>query len=58
MYERRKEDRRAPALTAHYGEAMKLIAETKYTGWYMVHCHEGVPQRIELPNPVGIQMTR
>lgn len=58
MYERRKADRRTPALTAGYDDAVRLIRETKYTGWYMVHAHEGVPQRIEFPNPVGIELSR
>lgn len=53
--EQRKGERRRPTVVLNCDEAMKFIADSKYTGCFIVHAAEGVVKRIELPNPNGWQ---
>lgn len=57
LSDRRKADRRVPAITAPYEGAVDMIREMKYTGETVTHWIDGVPKRIEFPNPVGIHLS-
>lgn len=36
-------------------DALKMIADNKYTGMFIGHAAEGVVKKIEIPNPAGWQ---
>lgn len=51
--ERRQAERRRPTVILNCADAMKFIADHKYTGCFIAHAAEGVVKRIEIPNPAG-----
>lgn len=52
-FERRQAERRKPTVILDANEAWRLIKAAGYTGCFIGHAHEGVIQRIEIPNPKG-----
>lgn len=58
LMERRKQERRAPAAIMPYDDAVRDLRAMKYTGKTVTDWAEGVEKKIEIPNPVIIEVTR
>ena len=56
--ERRRADRRVPTYFANMAQVERNLHEAKYTGITITHWADGLPKRIEFPNPVGIEVSR
>lgn len=57
LFERRSGERRTPAMSTTPAMAEAWIRESGYTGWYIVHCVDGVPKRIDFPYPEGLRLS-